>query len=83
MIASDWTPADSERARKFWADYQEQHDVSDRMGQAVGIDPKSGRVWFGASILDIRRQQEVAGEPVPLYFLRVGRNYYGRKGGRR
>jgi hypothetical protein len=83
MTTSNWTPADTDQAKKFWAEYQACHDISARLGQAVGIDPKTGRVWFGKSSLDIVLQLRAAGEQTPLYFLRVGRDYYGRKGGRR
>ncbi len=83
MEPRDWTEDDSAKARRIWADYQQSHDVSDRLGQAVGIDPETGRVWFGQSGIDIRRQQEAEGGWSPLYLLRVGQNYYIRKGGRR
>jgi hypothetical protein len=76
---------DSQRthALQIWAEYQKQHDVSDRMGQAVGIDPISGRIWFGESAVDIANQQDAEGDDAPLFFLRVGRGYYWRKGGHR
>lgn len=83
MPPTTWTAADTERALKLWAEYQRGHDVSARKGQAVGIDPASGRIWFGESDLDISLQQRAAGESAPLYFLRVGSDYYGRKGNRR
>jgi hypothetical protein len=81
--APPWTPEDTVRARTIWAEYQRQHDVTALRGQAVGIDPKSGRVWFGESATDIRRQQDAAGDTAPLFCLRVGQDYYVRKGGRR
>jgi hypothetical protein len=82
MSSLPWTEDDSARARRFWSEYQQRHDVSDRIGQAVGIDPDTGRVWFGESAIDIRRQQEAEGDSKPLYVLRVGYDYYLRKGGR-
>jgi len=51
----NWTEADSRNAKRIWAEYQEQHDITERIGQTTGIDPKSGRIWFGDSILKIRR----------------------------
>jgi hypothetical protein len=80
MPDSPWTEADSRKALQIWADYQRQHDVSDRRGQAVGIDPASGRVWFGESAADIAAQLQAGGTGTPLYFLRVGSGYYQRKG---
>ena len=78
-----WTENDSERARQIWQAYQEHHDVSARAGQAVGIDPATGRVWFGESAQDIYRQQQAEGLPSPFYCVRVGSDFYIRKGGHR
>ena len=78
-----WTEADTAKACQIWSDYQRTHDVSALQGQAVGIDPASGRVWFGESAKDIALRMEAEGVIVPLFFLRVGQDYYGRKGGRR
>ena len=83
MTPSPWTEADSLKAREIWAEYQRQHDVSALRGQAVGIDPVSGRVWFGESAAAIMQQQQADGTWIPLYFLRVGYDYYQRKGGHR
>ena len=83
MSSSTWTDADSIKARELWAEYQRQHDVSSVQGQAVGIDPVSGRIWFGESATAIMQQQQAEGLWIPLYFLRVGHDYYQRKGGRR
>jgi hypothetical protein len=74
---------DIDRARQIWAEYQKQHDVSGKKGQAVGIDPVSDRIWFGESIVDISKQMTAEGINTPLYFVRVGYDYYYRKGGRR
>lgn len=74
---------DTARAAEIWADYQREHDVSKQIGQAVGIDPVSGRVWFGASAKDIVQRLDAEGIFVPLFFLRVGQDFYSRKGGRR
>lgn len=82
-MSSSSTDFDSERARQCWSQYQRQHDVSDRMGQTAGIDPVSGRVWFGSSAKDIVAQMEAEGVSTPLYFVRVGFDFYLRKGGYR
>jgi hypothetical protein len=73
--------ADVARAQQIWDEYQKQHDVSDRIGQAAGIDPVSGRLWFGESIVDISKQLEAEGIARPLFFVRVGSSAYLRKGG--
>ena len=83
MAETKWGPAELARAKQMWAEYQKVHDVSDRLGQTAGIDPVSGRVWFGESALDISRQQDAEGVYAPCYFVRVGKDYYLRKGGRR
>jgi hypothetical protein len=83
MSVSQSTEVDVARAQAIWAEYQRHHDVSDRKGQAVGIDPVSGRVWFGERAVDIARQMRAEGIERPFYCVRVGYAYYGRKGGRR
>jgi hypothetical protein len=83
MSVSKTTTIDTARARQIWADYQSQHDISGRRGQAVGIDPVSGRIWFGRKALDIAKQMRAEGIDRPFYCVRVGSDYYGRKGGRR
>ena len=75
-----WTERDTERAQQVWAVYQRQHDISDRIGQTAGIDPVSGRIWFGASAKNIVAQMEAEGIVTPLYFVRVGTDYYLWKG---
>lgn len=83
MPATKLTAADTARALQIWAEYQKQHDVSDCVGQAVGIDPSGGRVWFGESATAVVQRLQEEGIDVPLLFLRVGSDYYVRKGGRR
>jgi hypothetical protein len=80
MAVNSWTERDTERAQQVWAAYQLRHDISDRIGQAAGIDPVSGQIWFGASAKDIVAQMEAEGIATPLYFVRVGTDYYLRKG---
>jgi hypothetical protein len=80
MAVNTWTERDTERAQQVWAAYQRQHDISDRLGQTAGIDPVSGQIWFGASAKDIVAQMEAEGRVMPLYFVRVGTDYYRRKG---
>jgi len=82
-MSTSKTTVDVDRARQIWAEYQQQHDVSDRTGQAVGIDPVSGRFWFGESIVDSRKQRDAEGISAPLYVVRAGYDYYYRKGGHR
>ena len=83
MSSTIWTEADTQRALSLWTDYQSAHDLSDREGQTAGIDPETGDIWFGDSAKDIVRQLDERGTRKPLYFVRVGRDYYVRKGGRR
>jgi hypothetical protein len=83
METTQWEETDSKKAKQIWANYQQQHDLTDRIGQTVGIDPKSGRVWFGESIRDIVSQRDTEGFDSPLFFERVGSQTYFRKGTRR
>lgn len=83
MSTSSWTVADTARACQVWAEYLQQHDISDRIGQTAGIDPISGRIWFGESAKDIYHQRQAEGDTRPIYCVRVGYDYYLRKGGHR
>lgn len=83
MSASTWTPADSEHARQIWAEYQQQNDVSALIGRTAAIDPSSGRIWFGESAIDTWKQRQAEGIDAPVYCVRVGFDYYLRKGGHR
>jgi hypothetical protein len=83
MSTSQLAAVDIEKAQQIWTEYQKQHDVSNRKGQSVGIDPISGRVWFGERALDIAGQMRAEGIDRPFYCVRVGRSYYLRKGGHR
>ncbi len=83
MTDSPWTEADTKRALEIWAEYQRRHDVSPQKGQAVGIEPVSGRVWFGERAIHIAAQMRAEGIDRPFYCVRVGSDYYIRKGGHR
>lgn len=82
MELSQWQEEDSLKAESIWAEYQRQHDLTDRVGQTAGIDPMSGRIWFGKSIQDIVSQRDAEGLTSPLFFERVGAPSYFRKGNR-
>ena len=79
MAHPTWTEKDTARALVIWAEYQSSHDIGDRIGQAVGIDPMGGRLWFGGSATEIARKRDAEGINAPLYVLRVDRDYYLRK----
>lgn len=81
--SSTWGEIDSLKAKQIWTDYQQRHDLSEHVGQTVGIDPATGRVWFGESIQDVVAQREAEGLDSPLFFERVGFATYFRKGARR
>lgn len=83
MQTAQWTADQTARAKRIWKEYQQAHDLSDRTGQAAGIDPETGDVWFGEDALDIVRQRREKGLDSPLFFERVGSATYLRKGGRR
>jgi len=83
MAGDTWTKADTAQARHYWEAYQQQHDLSARQGQTAGIDPVSGRIWFGPSAKAIVAQLAAEGLTIPLYFLRIGRDVYLRKGSQR
>ena len=82
MTLAKWGEADSAKAKQIWAEYRQQHDLSGRIGQTAGIDPHSGRIWFGESIREIVSQRDADGLDSPLFFERVGSDVYLRKGNR-
>ena len=63
----NWEQADSRKAKQIWEEYQKQHNLSDRIGQTAGIDPKSRRIWFGSSIRDIVLQRSSEGLDSPAF----------------
>ena len=83
MTAANWTDADSTRAQQIWSEYQQHHDLSERIGQTAGIDPVSGAIGFGDSIQNVIAQRAAEGSAAPLFFVRVGSTAYYRKGGHR
>jgi hypothetical protein len=83
MATHTWTETDTERAKEVWREYQLHHDLSGRIGQAVGIDPESGEVHFGASAGEVVKRLAAEGRQPTLLFLRVGYNYYVKKVGKR
>jgi hypothetical protein len=74
---------DVDRARAIWEEYQKHHDIAPFIDQAAGIEPESGRVWFGESGLDIQKKMHAEGIDSPFYCVRVGYDYYLRKGAHR
>jgi hypothetical protein len=79
MSASTWTHADTVRACRIWHEYRQSNNVASLVGQTAGIDPASGRIWFGHSAADIWRQRQLEGIDTPIC-VRVGYDYYLRKG---
>jgi hypothetical protein len=77
-----WGPEYTAMAEAVWTAYQASQDLTDRAGQSAGIDPISGRVWFGESIEDVVQAMNADGMDTPLLFVRVGSDTYYRKGRR-
>ena len=83
MAAVAITEDAARRAERLWEEYQQSHDLTEQVGQTAGIDPDTGRIWFGASILDVADQRDADGVHRPLHFVRIGSDTYFRKWGRR
>lgn len=83
MTVAHWSEADSVRAQEIWSEYQQRHDVAEKVGQTAGIEPVSGRIWFGDSVQDVIAQRDADDSAAPLFFVRVGSATYYRKGGHR
>jgi hypothetical protein len=82
MAATAWKSEYAVRARRFWRAYQQQHDVSALHGQIAAVDPESGRVWIGESAIDALDRMNSDGVDTPVWFVRVGYDYYVTKGRR-
>lgn len=80
MTVSTWTDQDTAEAQRIWAEYQAEYDLTDQIGQTAGIDPKTGRIWFGDSIPEVVAQRDAEGFDSPLRFERIGSETYYRKG---
>jgi hypothetical protein len=74
---------DIDRARAIWDEYQKHHDITSLIDQTAGIEPVSGRIWFGESAIDVHDKMIADGVDAPFYAVRVGYDYYLRKGARR
>ncbi|HTK76573.1 MAG TPA: hypothetical protein VL371_15005 [Gemmataceae bacterium] len=69
---------------EFWHEYLQSHDVSALHGKTVGIDAAGSRVWFGDTASDVADAARADGvDTSALLAIRVGYDYYQRKGGRR
>jgi hypothetical protein len=82
-MATTWSDTDTAEAKRIWREYQEKHEVSHLEGRTAGIDPVSGRIWFGDSAVETVANMKAEGIDRPLFFVRVGYEHYLRKGGRR
>ncbi|MYC76815.1 hypothetical protein F4X10_13710 [Candidatus Poribacteria bacterium] len=67
MKHANWTEADSRKCKQIWTEYQKQRDITERIGQTAGIDPKSERIWFGDSALEIVEKRETEDLTSPLF----------------
>jgi hypothetical protein len=83
-MSSKSTPyVDVDRAKQLWADYCAANDTSKLQGKTAVIEPVTGRIWFGESATDVSLKMQADGVDAPGYAVRVGFDYYLRKGGRR
>lgn len=82
MTTATWKPEYTARAQQIWEHFQKQHDLSGQRGKIAAIDPESERVWFGESGVEVAQQMQAEGVDVPVYFVRIGSDYFLRKGRR-
>jgi hypothetical protein len=80
VTAEAWKPEYTARAQEIWAEYERQHDLSGLAGYTAGIDPVGGKVWIGESAVEVAEQVEAEGIQSQVYLVRVGFDYYVRKG---
>lgn len=83
-MATTWSDTDTAEAKRLRVNTQEKYDVSQRDSQTAGIDPVTGRIWFGVRPLTpLKKEMRADGIDRPPFFVRVGYAHYLRKGGRR
>lgn len=82
MATSTSLSVDVPRAKQLWDAYCQAHDVSALKGQTAGIEPTSGTIMFGESAIEVHDKMIAAGVDAPFYAVRVGYDYYLRKGRR-
>jgi hypothetical protein len=82
MTTAIWKPEYTVRAQQIWKLFQQQHDLTDQRGKVAAIDPESGRVWIGDSGVDIAQKMQAEGVNAPVYLVRIGSDYFLRKGRR-
>jgi len=83
MASPIQSSVDVDRARAIWSDYCRSNDISALEGQTAGIEPVTGRIWFGESAIEVHDKMVADGVDMPFYAVRVGLDYYLRKGGSR
>lgn len=73
-----------DHAREIWARYQLTHDLTDKQGHIVAIDPTSGRIWMGDDIIKIpERMLAEEGQITLCLYERVGDSALWSKGEQR
>lgn len=83
METSGWEKNGTAKAKDIWAEYQNHHDLSGRVGQVAGIGPVSKKNWIANSIPEIIKQRDSEGKKCLLLFERIGAKTYYHKGTRR
>ena len=83
MTVRSGPSVDVAKAHQIWDEYCRLNDVTTLRDQTAGIEPNSGRIWFGDSAGDVHDKMVADGIDLPAYFVRVGYDYYARKGARR
>ena len=79
----DHPKLDTEKAKQIWAEYERTHDLSGMEKLAVGIDPETGDVHFGKSMMEIGERLRSEGRFKPLFYRWVSDPSYFHRGVRR
>jgi hypothetical protein len=82
MVQTAWKPEYTDRALRFWEEFQRDHDLTELRGKTAAIDPESGRIWIADSAVEIAEQRTSEGLDSPVYLIRVGYDHFTRKGRR-
>lgn len=82
MTSTEWKPEFTSRAKEFWKRYAASHDLSDMEGKIAAVDPVNGQVWIGNTARQIADAMRASGTQRPVCLIRVGADYFVRKGRR-
>lgn len=82
MLVKPERQLDTARAQEIWDEYVRSHDLSELKGKVAAVDPAGGGVWIGDSGVAVADKMHADGVHSPVWLVRIGSDYFVRKGRR-